>query len=51
MIHAKTRDEALQLLQHASESAGLEHTPRLILFSLRCFKQTGALVAPDKEAA
>ncbi len=51
MIHAKSRQEALKLLEKASTSAGLDKCPRKILFSLRCFKQTGALVASSKEAA
>ncbi len=52
MIHAKSRESALAVLERASAAAGLDHLPRTILFSLRCFKQTGALVAPQpKEAA
>ncbi len=45
MIHAKTREEALETLARASTAAGLDASPRQILFSLRCFKQTGAMVA------
>lgn len=51
MVHAKSREEALATLIEAAMSAGLEGYPREILFSLRCFKQTGALVAPATEAA
>lgn len=51
MIHAKTREDALQRLVSAQASAGLENCPRQILFSVRCFKQTGALVAAPREAA
>ncbi|MBU1211137.1 MAG: Lrp/AsnC family transcriptional regulator [Alphaproteobacteria bacterium] len=51
MIHAKSRDMALRTLVEASAAAGLDGVPRQILFSLRCFKQTGALVAASKEAA
>jgi len=51
MIHAKSRDAALRALVEASTAAGLDDVPRQILFSLRCFKQTGALVAASKEAA
>ncbi len=51
MVHARTRDEALALLGNASEAAGLTAVSRQILFSLRCFKQTGALVALPREAA
>lgn len=51
MVHARTRDEALSLLESASTAAGLGRTPRQILFSLRCFKQTGALVTTPRVAA
>jgi DNA-binding Lrp family transcriptional regulator len=51
MIHARSREEALGLLERASAEAGLDGLPRRILFSLNCFKQTGALVARPKEAA
>lgn len=51
MIHARSRDEALAILERASANTGLDGLPRRILFSLNCFKQTGALVAPPKEAA
>lgn len=45
MVHARTRDEACETIVAASHSAGLDAIPRRILFSLRCYKQTGALVA------
>ena len=51
MVHARSRDEALSTLARASSAAGLDGVRRQILFSLRCFKQTGALVAAPKEAA
>lgn len=51
MVHARTRAEALTLLDTASKAAGLEGFRRQILFSLCCFKQTGALVSAPKEAA
>lgn len=51
MVHARTRDEALALLERASAAAGLHGVPRQILFSLRCFKQTGALVTDPRRAA
>ncbi len=44
MIHATRRDAALEVLARAEARAGLQATPRRILFSLRCFKQRGALV-------
>lgn len=51
MVHARTRDEALALLERASAAAGLQGVARQILFSLRCFKQTGALVTTPRVAA
>lgn len=51
MVHARSRDEALALLDRASTGAGLQGVPRQILFSLRCFKQTGALVTTPRVAA
>lgn len=51
MIHAKSREAALSRLEAASHSAALHSYPRQILFSLRCFKQTGALVAATRQAA
>ncbi|MBK9080420.1 MAG: Lrp/AsnC family transcriptional regulator [Hyphomicrobium sp.] len=51
MIHAKSRDEAISILTQASEASGLDDVPRKILFSLRCFKQTGAMVALPEVAA
>ncbi len=51
MIHAKSRETALLLLQQASRAAGLDGVPREILFSTRCYKQTGALIVAPKEAA
>lgn len=51
MIHAKSREAALGTLDRAADGAGLAALPRRVLFSTRCFKQTGALVMPEKEAA
>ncbi len=51
MIHAKTRAGALLILEQASRAAGLDGINREILFSTRCFKQTGALILSPKEAA
>lgn len=51
MVHAKSREQALQVLETASASAGLESCPRQVLFSSRCYKQTGALIATRREAA
>jgi DNA-binding Lrp family transcriptional regulator len=51
MIHARSRAEAMAVLDRACEEAGLAEVPHQVLFSLRCFKQTGALVAPPDGAA
>ena len=51
MIHAKSRETALQILDEANLRAGLEDTPRQVLFSSRCYKQTGALIVAPKAAA
>jgi DNA-binding Lrp family transcriptional regulator len=51
MIHAQSRDEALGKLDRAADGAGLAHLPHQVLFSLRCYKQTGALMATSKETA
>lgn len=45
MVHARSRQEALTTLDRARSLAGLEDLPTQILFSLRCFKQTGALIS------
>lgn len=51
MIHAKTRAEALETLQKATQAAGIESYPSQVLFSQRCYKQTGALIVSPKVAA
>jgi DNA-binding Lrp family transcriptional regulator len=51
MIHARNRPEALGLLETAlalPELAGASHQ---VLFSMRCFKQTGAQLAREEESA
>ena len=52
MIHARSRPEALAVLDQVRalpELAGVDHK---ILFSTRCFKQTGALIAqPESDAS
>jgi hypothetical protein len=50
MIHARSRPEALAVLERAEAAAALAGLPRQVLFSLRCFKQRGALVV-DRGAA
>lgn len=48
MIHAKSRDDAFDTLAEATAQADLGPYPRQVLFSLRCFKQTGAMVAAPR---
>lgn len=51
MIHARSRAEAMAVLKKARalpELAGADHK---VLFSTQCYKQTGALIAVDREAA
>ncbi|MCV0426256.1 MAG: Lrp/AsnC family transcriptional regulator [Roseibium sp.] len=45
MIHAKSRGQALDTLTGASMLPELADVPYRVLFSSRCFKQTGALIA------
>jgi len=51
LVHAKARGDALKIITQASEAARLTDCPRQILFSSRCFKQTGAMLTAPKEAA
>ena len=51
MVHAKSRESALRILDSASRKAGLDDLPRQVLFSSHCYKQTGALIVAPKEAA
>ena len=44
MIHARTRREAMGALAEASNIDELADAPRKVLFSVRCFKQRGALI-------
>lgn len=44
MIHARSRDEALEVLDRARALPELADVPHKILFSTRCFKQRGALI-------
>ena len=39
------------MLGRAEAAAGLAGLPRAVLFSVRCFKQRGALVLPNGAAA
>jgi DNA-binding Lrp family transcriptional regulator len=45
MIHARTRPEALAVLDRARALPALAGAPHRVLFSTRCFKQSGARLA------
>ncbi len=47
MIHARSRPEAMDVLGSAADLVELHNAPHRVLFSLRCFKQTGALISLD----
>jgi siroheme decarboxylase len=51
MIHAQSRGKALDTLTEASQLRELTDVPYRILFSNRCFKQTGALISHRGAAA
>ena len=45
MIHARSRPEALKVLEDARALPELRGIPHRILFSTRCFRQRGAIIA------
>ena len=49
MIHARTRDEAHEVLARARALPALQDVDHQILFSTRCFKQTGAVLTRSSE--
>lgn len=51
MVHAKARSDALDVIAATNEISELNRCPRKILFSTRCFKQTGAMLVSPLEAA
>lgn len=51
MIHARNRQTALETLHKASGLPELDGVQREVLFSSRCFKQTGALISSRGAAA
>lgn len=51
MIHARTRAEALDRLSAAAALPKFRDVPHRALFSSRCFKQTGAMIGPDRSPA
>ena len=50
MVHGRSREAVQQLLDAAIEPCGLAECPRLVLFSRRRFKQTGARRFRDRLA-
>jgi siroheme decarboxylase len=50
MIHARSRVEALAVLAQAKALPELAGTTPQVLFSTRCFKQSGALLTPERAA-
>lgn len=51
MIHARSRSEARGVLAGAAALPELSGAAYKVLFSTRCFKQTGALIKPREAAA
>ena len=51
MIHAQSRKAATEVLTGASHLPELKDVPYRVLFSSRCFKQTGAMIARQGAAA
>ncbi|MCK0143918.1 Lrp/AsnC family transcriptional regulator [Aliiroseovarius sp. F20344] len=51
MIHAQSREDALAVLDNAKALPALSNVDHKVLFSTRCFRQTGAMIARSKEAA
>jgi siroheme decarboxylase len=50
MIHARSRAEAMAVLELAKALPALAGTLPQVLFSTRCFKQSGALLTPERAA-
>ncbi|MGD9917302.1 MAG: Lrp/AsnC family transcriptional regulator [Paenirhodobacter sp.] len=51
MIHARARSEAFEVLEGAAALPELAGATKQVLFSIRCFKQTGAMLAGRPTAA
>ncbi|MDV7270893.1 Lrp/AsnC family transcriptional regulator [Thioclava sp. A2] len=49
MIHAKSRSEAMQVLETAAALPEMAGAEKQVLFSIRCFKQTGAMLDRPRE--
>ena len=50
MFHARSRLAALESMVRAAEAAGIAAAPSEILFSLRCFRQSGASITAGAAA-
>lgn len=51
MIHARSRSEAQGILDGVRALPSLRGAPHQVMFSLRCFKQTGARLTRQEDAA
>lgn len=51
MIHGRSRSETLEVLQAARAQPELAGVSHKVLFSVRCFKQTGAMITNTPEVA
>ncbi len=51
MIHSQSRTRALEVLEKASQLPELQGVRHDVLFSSRCFKQTGAMISTQGVAA
>lgn len=51
MIHAKTREDALGVLDAAKALPPLRDVDHRVLFSTRCFRQTGAMITGKQEVS
>jgi DNA-binding Lrp family transcriptional regulator len=50
MIHGRSREEVFAVLDKARALPALQGVEHEVLFSLRCFKQTGALISKTEKA-
>lgn len=51
MIHGRSRTETLEVLRGIRELPEMTEVPHKVLFSTRCFKQTGAMITAKPEVA
>ncbi len=51
MIHGRSRSETIEVLQAARAQPEMAGVPHKVLFSVRCFKQTGAMITSTPEVA